>query len=64
MGLEDLLPSSVTWLWFGDLSSVLHGLFHSAAHSKASGFHRARDQTREQTKTESMFFNNLILEVT
>lgn len=63
MGLEDLLPSSVTWLWFGGLSSMLHGPLHSAAHNKASDFPRARDP-REQTKTESMFFHNLILEVT
>lgn len=62
MGLEDLLPTSVTWLWFGGLSSSFHGPLHGS-HNKASGFPRVNDP-HGQTKTDTVFFYNFILEVT
>lgn len=55
MGVEDLLASSPMCLWFGNLSSLPHGLLHSAADRKANGFPGAGDPAG-QPQTEAIFF--------
>lgn len=47
-GLQDQLPTSLTWLLAGGFTSSSHGPLHGASHNMAAGFSQSKGSRRQR----------------